>query len=195
MWHKVNNTWDFYCILNTYICQIDSKYYKSSSATEGLCVTKMLAQPWCHQLPWLCPTVACGVASWKVVWRSRQGKSSSSELEKEKEKEVRLQSLHERRERSVHILQGTCSTHLYSFKCIFCVPHASSNLLLKIFRAGDSSTCLGSLFHYLTTLSVTKIFLLSNLNLLRCNLRTLLLILLLITWEKRLIPHLTTASF
>ncbi|KAK4822235.1 hypothetical protein QYF61_011876 [Mycteria americana] len=62
-------------------------------------------------------------------------------------------------------------------------------------RDGDSTTSLGSLFQCLTTLSVKKFFLTSNLNLPWLNLRPFPLVLLLVPWEKRLDTHLTTTSF
>jgi len=43
--------------------------------------------------------------------------------------------------------------------------------LLNTSRDGDSTTYLGSLFQFLTALSVNKFFLISNLNLPWCNLR------------------------
>jgi len=55
-------------------------------------------------------------------------------------------------------------------------------------RDGESITSLGSLFQCFTTLSVKKFFLISNLNLPWHNLRPLLLVLLLATWEKRPTP-------
>jgi len=56
---------------------------------------------------------------------------------------------------------------------------------LKIFRDDDSTTSLSSLCQCITTLSKT-FFLISNLNLLWCNLRPLPFILSLNTWEKML---------
>lgn len=58
------------------------------------------------------------------------------------------------------------------------------------FRDADSTTSLGNLFLflYLTSCSMNKSFLLSNLNHPCCNLRLLLLVLPLPTWEKTLIP-------
>ncbi|KAK4824091.1 hypothetical protein QYF61_010602 [Mycteria americana] len=53
---------------------------------------------------------------------------------------------------------------------------------------GDSTTSLGSLFQCLTTLSVKKFFLISNLNLPWHNLRPFPLVLSLVTWEKRPTP-------
>jgi len=55
-------------------------------------------------------------------------------------------------------------------------------------RNGDSTTSLGSLFQCLTTLSVKKFSLISNLTLPWCNFRPLLLILSLVAWEKRPAP-------
>uniref|UniRef100_A0A8B9M5I0 Disco interacting protein 2 homolog C n=1 Tax=Accipiter nisus TaxID=211598 RepID=A0A8B9M5I0_9AVES len=66
--------------------------------------------------------------------------------------------------------------------------HTTSIHLLNTFRDGDSTTSLGSLFQYLTTLLVKKFFLISNLNLPWCNLRTFLPVLLLVAWEKVLTP-------
>ena len=60
-------------------------------------------------------------------------------------------------------------------------------------RDRDSTTPLGSRFQCLTTLSVEKFFLISNLNLPWHNLKPLPLILSLVTWEKD--THLTTTSF
>ncbi|KAK4831211.1 hypothetical protein QYF61_016048 [Mycteria americana] len=55
-------------------------------------------------------------------------------------------------------------------------------------RDGDFTTSLDTLFQCLTTLSVKKFFLISNLNLPWCNLRPPPLVLSLVTWEKRLTP-------
>ncbi|KAK4810608.1 hypothetical protein QYF61_007345 [Mycteria americana] len=55
-------------------------------------------------------------------------------------------------------------------------------------RDGDSTTSLGSLFQCLTTLSVKKFSLISNLNLPWHNLRLFPLVLSLVNWEKRLTP-------
>ena len=52
-------------------------------------------------------------------------------------------------------------------------------------RDGDSTTSLGSLFQCLTTVSVKKFFLISNLNFPWHNLRPLPLILSLVTWDHR----------
>jgi len=52
-------------------------------------------------------------------------------------------------------------------------------LSLNTSRDGDSTTSLGSLFHYLTILSENNFFLIFNLNLPWCNLKPLPLILLL----------------
>ncbi|KAK4824542.1 LOW QUALITY PROTEIN: hypothetical protein QYF61_016146, partial [Mycteria americana] len=65
---------------------------------------------------------------------------------------------------------------------------ATSTRFLNSFRDGDSTTSLGSLFQCLTTLSVKKFFLISNLNLAWHNLRPFPLILSLVTWEKRPTP-------
>ncbi|KAK4823265.1 hypothetical protein QYF61_000232, partial [Mycteria americana] len=54
---------------------------------------------------------------------------------------------------------------------------ATSTRLLNTSKDGNSTTSLGSLFQCLRTLSVKKIFLISNLNLPWCNLRPFLLIL------------------
>ncbi|KAK4821778.1 LOW QUALITY PROTEIN: hypothetical protein QYF61_000839 [Mycteria americana] len=61
---------------------------------------------------------------------------------------------------------------------------AFTNYLLD----GDSTASLGSLFQCLTTLSVKKFFLISNLNLPWCNLRPFPLVLSLVTWDKRPTP-------
>ncbi|KAK4829053.1 hypothetical protein QYF61_001858 [Mycteria americana] len=53
---------------------------------------------------------------------------------------------------------------------------------------GDSTTSLGSLLQCLTTPSVNKFCLISNLNLPWCNFRPFPLVLSLVTWEKRLTP-------
>ena len=70
------------------------------------------------------------------------------------------------------------------------VPHL--HVFLNTSRDGDS---LGSLFQCLTTLSVKKFFLISNLNLPWQNLRPLPLILSLVIQEKGPNTCLTTASF
>lgn len=49
----------------------------------------------------------------------------------------------------------------------------------------DSTTSMGSLFQCLTTPSLKKFFLTTNLNLLQGNLRLFLLVLSLAAWEKR----------
>ena len=72
---------------------------------------------------------------------------------------------------------------------------ATSTRFLNPSRDGDSTTALGSLVQCLATLAVKTFFLISNLNLPWCNLRPLPLFLLLVTWEKRPTPHLTTTSF
>ncbi|KAK4810582.1 hypothetical protein QYF61_007319 [Mycteria americana] len=64
----------------------------------------------------------------------------------------------------------------------------SSKRPLNTSRDGDSTASPGSLFQCLTTLSVNKFFLMSNLNLPWCNLRPLPLVLSLVTWEKRPTP-------
>jgi len=70
---------------------------------------------------------------------------------------------------------------------------ATSTCLLNISRGCDSTTSLGSLSQCLTTLSVKKFFLISNLNLPWCNLRPLPLSCYL---EKETDSHLpTTSSF
>jgi len=53
----------------------------------------------------------------------------------------------------------------------------TSKRFLNTSRDGDSTTSLGSLFQCLTTLSVKKCFLMSNLNLPWCNLRPFPLVL------------------
>ena len=78
--------------------------------------------------------------------------------------------------------------HHHSYKTIS--RSTTSTHFLNTSRDGDSTTFLGSLFQCLTTLSVKKFFLISNLNLPWCNLRPLPLILSLVTWEKR--PTLTS---
>ena len=62
-------------------------------------------------------------------------------------------------------------------------------------KDGDSTTSLGSLFQCLTTLSVKKRILISNLNLPWGNSEAISFILSLVTWDKRLTPHLATISF
>ena len=57
---------------------------------------------------------------------------------------------------------------------------------LNTFRDGDSTTSLGSLFQCLTTFSVNKFFLMSNLNLPWHNLRPFPLILSPVTSERRI---------
>ncbi|KAK4832719.1 LOW QUALITY PROTEIN: hypothetical protein QYF61_025208, partial [Mycteria americana] len=64
----------------------------------------------------------------------------------------------------------------------------TSPRVLNTCRDGDSTTSLGSLFQCLTTLSLNKFFLISNLNLPWCNLRPFPLVLSLVTWEKRPTP-------
>jgi len=64
----------------------------------------------------------------------------------------------------------------------------TSKQFLNKSRDGDSATSLGSLFWCLTTLSVNKFFLISNLNLLWHNLRPFPLILSPVTNEKRPTP-------
>ena len=71
----------------------------------------------------------------------------------------------------------------------------TSTCLLNTSRDGDSTTSLGSLSNDLTTLSVKKFFLISNLNLPWCNLRPFPLVLLLVTWENRLRHPPATTSF
>ena len=61
----------------------------------------------------------------------------------------------------------------------------TSRWFLNTFRDGDSTTYLGSLFQCLTTLSVKKFFLISNLNLPWLNLRPFHLVLSPVTSEKR----------
>ncbi|KAJ7414952.1 hypothetical protein BTVI_39803 [Pitangus sulphuratus] len=63
-----------------------------------------------------------------------------------------------------------------------------SSHVLKTTRDGDSATCLGSLIQCLTTLSVKKFFLMSNLNLLRDSVRPFPVVQSLVTREKRLTP-------
>ena len=58
---------------------------------------------------------------------------------------------------------------------------ATSTRFLNTSRDGDSTTALGSLFQCLTTLSVKKFFLISNLNLPWCNLKPFPLVLSLAT--------------
>ena len=72
---------------------------------------------------------------------------------------------------------------------------ATSTHFLNTYRDGDSTASLGSLFQCLTTLSVKKFFLISSLNLPWCSLRSLPLILLLVTWEKRPTPASLQPSF
>ncbi|XP_064911793.1 ankyrin repeat domain-containing protein 66 isoform X1 [Columba livia] len=62
-------------------------------------------------------------------------------------------------------------------------------------RDGDSTTALGSLFQCLTTFSMKKYFLISNVNLPWCNLRPFPLILSLATWEKRPTPSMIQPPF
>jgi len=62
---------------------------------------------------------------------------------------------------------------------------ATSTCFLSTARDSDSTTSLGSLCHCLKTLS-EKFYLMSNLNLSWYNLRPLTIILLVVTWEKRL---------
>jgi len=57
---------------------------------------------------------------------------------------------------------------------------------LSTSRVGDFTTSLGSLFHCLTTLLEKNYLVMTDLNLPCCNLKPFLLILLLVTWEKRL---------
>uniref|UniRef100_A0A8C3F558 KRAB domain-containing protein n=1 Tax=Chrysemys picta bellii TaxID=8478 RepID=A0A8C3F558_CHRPI len=57
------------------------------------------------------------------------------------------------------------------------VTSALSSLNLKTSKEGDSITSLGNPFQCFTTLLVTLCFLISNLDLPRCNLRPLLLVL------------------
>ena len=64
----------------------------------------------------------------------------------------------------------------------------TSKQFLNTSRDGDSTTSLRSLFQCLTTLSVKKFFLISNLNLPWCNLRPFPLILSPVTSEKRPTP-------
>ena len=64
----------------------------------------------------------------------------------------------------------------------------TSKHLLNTSRDGDSTTSLGSLFQCLTTLSVKKCFLTSNLNLPWRNLRPFPLVLSPVTSEKRPTP-------
>lgn len=65
---------------------------------------------------------------------------------------------------------------------------AISTHFLSISRDGDFTSPLGKLFQCFKILSIEKFFLLLNLNLPWCTLRTFLLILSLSTWEKRLTP-------
>ena len=71
----------------------------------------------------------------------------------------------------------------------------TSTSFLNTSREDDSTTCPGSLFWSLTIFSEKKFTLISNLNLSWCNLRPLLLILLLVLREKSLTPQLTATSF
>jgi len=74
-------------------------------------------------------------------------------------------------------------------------PGATFTRFFNPSRDGDSPTALGSLFQCLTTLSGKKFFLIFNLNLPWCNLRPLLLVLSLVTGEKRPTPpHYTLLS-
>ena len=72
---------------------------------------------------------------------------------------------------------------------------ATSTCFLNTSRHGDSTTSQNSLFQCLTTLSVKKFFLISNLNLPWCNLRPLPLVLSLVTWVKRPAPASLQAPF
>ncbi|KAK4807471.1 hypothetical protein QYF61_008239 [Mycteria americana] len=84
---------------------------------------------------------------------------------------------------------------MYPFGCLWLQIYAIIQMqtwksLPEIIRDGDSTTSLGSLFQCLTTLSVKKFFLMSNLNLPWRNWRPFPLILSLVTWEKRPTPPL-----
>ena len=68
------------------------------------------------------------------------------------------------------------------------IPEHHIQTVFKHIRDGDSTTSLGSLFQCLTTLSVKKFFLISNLNLPWCNLRPFPLVLSPVTSEKRPTP-------
>ena len=66
--------------------------------------------------------------------------------------------------------------------------HTIYTFFLKTSREGDSTTSLGSLFQYLTSLSVKNFLLIPKLNLPCHNLRTFSLVLSIGAWEKKLIP-------
>ena len=68
----------------------------------------------------------------------------------------------------------------------------TSKWFLNTFRDGDSTIELGSLFQCLTTLSVKKFFLTSNLNLPWCNLRPFSLVL---SPVRRDLPALAVSTF
>lgn len=70
----------------------------------------------------------------------------------------------------------------------------TSNCLLNTFRDDDSAASLGSWFQCFTTLLVKSFFLICYLNLAWHNLGPSPLLLLLITWEERLIPTLLSGS-
>ena len=72
---------------------------------------------------------------------------------------------------------------------------ATYTQLLNNSRNGDSTTPLGSLFQYLTTLTDKKLFLVSNLNLPWCNLRPFSLVLSLSHGGKRPTPSLPQSPF
>ena len=67
-------------------------------------------------------------------------------------------------------------------------------LFLSTSRSSDSTTSMGSLFHYLTALPENNFFLISNLNIPWQNLRLLPLALTLVNWEKRPTLTCTTSS-
>ena len=64
----------------------------------------------------------------------------------------------------------------------------TSKCFLNISSDSETTILLGSLFQCLTTLLKKNFFLTCNLNLCWCNLRPFCLVLLLVTWEKRLTP-------
>jgi len=66
---------------------------------------------------------------------------------------------------------------------------ALSNLALKTFREGASTTSLGNLFQCLTTLTEKNFFLISNLNLLSFSLKLLPLVLSLQALVKLSLNH------
>ena len=71
---------------------------------------------------------------------------------------------------------------------------ATSPHFLNTFRNGDSTTYLGSLCQYFTTLSENKFFLISNLNFLWYN-KVITSHSITVTWEERPTPVPFTTSF